>query len=302
MRKSSLRTRALVGLAAIAVSLTGATCVAFATTAAASAGCQPGSGPNLAGQHLSDSQLSGFQPGHLRCANLTGADLAGLSLVQVDLTGATLRNADLQHCDLGQATLTGADLTGANLTDADLTQAEAQHAKLIGANLTGASFIQADLTGADLSKADLSGTSFDQATLTGTNFAHATGVPPWYLFIGIAAVLFFILLALLSLRRIGSRIRSGRNPAVILACGLLGSLIVAIGFNLTVGGFIGEILSAAGPPVSQTCSAGVVCTIGVASGFIGLFGGVVLMIGGFILRSARKGTSAAPAAAWSGQF
>ncbi len=249
MRKSRSRARALAGLAAMAAALTGATGLALATTAAAaaSAGCQPGSGPDLAGQHISDSQLSGFQPGHLRCANLTGADLSGLSLIQVDFTGAILRNADLRHCDMGQATLTGADLSGANLTDADLTQVSAQEAKLIGANLTGASFIQADLTGADLSKANLSGATFDQATLTGTNFAHATGVAPWYLFIGIAALLFFILLAFLSLRRMRRRILAGRNPVVIVGAGLLGSLLVAIGFNLTIGGFIGEILSAAGP-------------------------------------------------------
>src|SRR5262249_23562352 len=188
------------------------------------------------------------------------------SLIQVDLTGAILRNADLQHANMGQAVLVDADLSDANLTDADLSQVTAQHAKLTGANLTGADLTQADLTDADLSRANVSGATFDEATLDGTNFTHATGVPPLYLFVGFVALLFFVLLVLASLRRVRSSLRSGRNPALLLGLGLIGSLVAAIGFNLAVGGLIGEAFSAGGPPVTQTCSAGLVCTVGVSSG------------------------------------
>src|SRR5580658_4649622 len=97
-------------------------------------GCKPGSGPQLAGRHLSEATVSGYTPGYLRCANLTGADLAGLSLGQVDFTGAILRDADLDHADLTQATLNQANLSGANLSDATMLQVEARQAKLVGAN------------------------------------------------------------------------------------------------------------------------------------------------------------------------
>ncbi len=293
-RRARLAMGVAFGTMTAAAAIAGA---AAAVATVADGGCQPGSGPQLAGQHLTSAQVSGFAPGHLRCANLTGADLSGLDLTQVDFTGATMRNANLQHATLDQATLDSADLSGANLTDASMVQVEAKGAKLIGANLSGVDLTQADLTGADLSKANVSGASFVQATLDDTTFTGATGLAPWDLYIGAAALLFFLLLAWITLRR-GLRLRKnaggfgysnsiGSNPAVLMLRGLAGAIVVAVGFNLTVGGFIGEILSAAGPPVSQTCQ-GALCTVGVSSGFIGLFGGVVLMIAGFVLRSVRK--------------
>jgi uncharacterized protein YjbI with pentapeptide repeats len=306
---SKLSRRARVAVAVAFGAMTAVAAIAGATAAVADGGCQPGSGPQLAGQHLTAAQVSGFAPGHLRCANLTGADLSGLSLGQVDFTGATMRNANLQHATLDQATLDSADLSGANLTDASMIQVEAKDTKLIGANLSGADLTQADLTGADLSKANLSGTSFIQTTLDDTTFTGATGLAPWDLYIGAAALLFFLLLAWITLRR-GMRLRKnaggfgysnsvGSNPAMLLLRGLAGAVVVAVGFNLTVGGFIGEILSAAGPPISQTCQ-GALCTVGVSSGFIGLFGGVILMIAGFVLRSARKSNQPLSASAGFG--
>ncbi|HUD38933.1 MAG TPA: pentapeptide repeat-containing protein [Streptosporangiaceae bacterium] len=273
-------------------------------------GCKPGSGPQLAGRHLSEATVSGYAPGYLRCANLTGADLAGLSLGQVDFTGAILRDADLDHADLTQATLNQADLSGANLSDATMLQVEARQAKLVGANLSGADLTQADLTEANLAKANLSGITWDETTIDHTTFTGATGIPPWNVYIGIVAVIIGALLLWGSVRRglratraargFGYSNATGSSPGLTMLRGILGSLVVALGFNLCLGGFIGEIISAAGPPVSQTCG-GPLCTVGVSSGFIGIFGGVVVIIAGFVLRSVRRNTQPANVTpSWSG--
>jgi uncharacterized protein YjbI with pentapeptide repeats len=269
--------------------------VAVATATPSAPSCQPGSGAQLAGKQLTASAISGYND-NLRCANLTGANLAGLSLLQIDFTGAIMRNANLQHANLSQATLNYADLSGANLTDASLLQVFARHAKFVGSNLSGVDFTQADLTQANLSKTNLSGATFDETTLDHTTFTGATGLLPFNLFVNIAAVLFLLLLLWGPVRRsvrkvatqgIGYSNKSGTNASRSLVRGILGSVIVAFGFNLAIGGFLGEVVSAAGPPVSQTC-AGTLCTIGVSSGFIGLFGGIVLMIVGFIVRAAKR--------------
>lgn len=277
--------------------------IAGSAAVTAGPGCQPGSGKQLAGQHLTSSEVSSFQPGELRCANLAGADLSGLSLGQVDFTGAILRNADLQHADLTQATLDFADLSGANLTDATMIQVVARQAKLAGADLSGVDLTQADLTGANLSKTKLSGTSFTQATIDHTTFTGATGIPPWNLYVLIVAVVIFALLVMGTVRRSVRSTRnaggfafanaSGNRPGSLLVRGLIGSFLVALGFSLFIGGLLGEILSAGGPPVTQTC-VGALCKAGVASGFFGLFGGVFIVIIGFAIRaSGRRSTQPA---------
>ncbi|HWF79759.1 MAG TPA: pentapeptide repeat-containing protein [Streptosporangiaceae bacterium] len=285
---------------AVALSLGGvATLVAMTASNAAVNGpsCQPGSGKQLAGRQLSASDISSFQPGDLRCANLAGANLSGLSLQQVDFTGAILRGANLQHADLTQATLDFANLSGANLTHASMIQVSAKQATMTGADLSGVDLTQADLTGANLSKTKLSGTSFTQATLDHTTFTGATGVPPWNLYVLIAAALIFVLLVVGTVRRSARATRNaggfafanaaGNRSGSLLVRGLIGSLLVAVGLSLFVGGLLGEILSAAGPPVTQTC-VGALCKVGVASGFIGLFGGVVVVIAGFGIRASGR--------------
>jgi hypothetical protein len=269
-----------------------------AVGATAASGCRPGSGRDLAGQHLTSSEVSGFAPGALRCADLAGADLSGLSLAQVDLTGALLRDANLQHADLTQATLSRADLSGANLSGATMIQVTAHGTRLVGADLAGVDFTQADLTGADLSGANLSGTSFDQATLTGANFKGATGVPPYSLYLLIAAGVIFVLLALGSVRRAtravrrqarqGNPLAAARRPAGLLIRGLVGAFLIAIGFHLFAGGLIDQIVSASGPPLAQTCNAGPLCTVGVAGGFLGLFIGVPILILGIAVHAVRS--------------
>jgi hypothetical protein len=293
---------AAIGSVAIMTGITGG--VAAVTADA----CTPGSGPNFAGKHLTSANISAQQ--NMQCANLTGADLSGLSLVQVDFTGAEFKNANLQHADLTQATLSDADLSGANLTDATMIQVTAKEAKLVGANLSGVDLSQADLTGADLSKANLSGTDFTQATLDQATFTGATGLLPWNLFVLAFAALMFVLLLIGTLRRsfrnpaagFGFSNQTGTNPGVTMVRGLIGAVVVAVGFSLAIGGFLGEILSASGPPVSQTC-VGALCKIGVSSGFIGIFGGIFVIIAGFAIRAAgRRSRNVAPQAYMGGGF
>jgi hypothetical protein len=276
--------------------MTAATMVAFTVGAwgtamaqTADTSCQPGSGPHLAGKSLTSSEVSSYTPGHLRCADLSGADLNGLSLIQVDLTGAILRNANLQHTDLTQATLDGTDLSHANLSNAKLDQASAHNANFTGANLTGASMVQTDLTGASLNGASLGGVSFTEATLTGTTFTGATGVTPWSFYLLIASGLLFLLLALGTISRAR---RPGGPRSVILA--LLGGLVAAFGFHLFAGGLIGQFVGGFGAPVTQTCT-GPLCTVGVGSGIVGVFAGVVVLLIGLGMRRSRGVPSTAGA-------
>ncbi len=183
--------------------------------AAADQNCRPGSGPHLAGRHLTAAKIARY--GHdMKCANLRGADLSGLSLVQIDFTGANMRSANLQDADLTQATLSQADLTGANLsgatmtqvtargttfTDADLSyakmgQAEAPGAHFQGANLSHADLDQADLLRADLTGTTLTGTSFVQAELGQATFTGAKGLRPWSMYLLLATAAVFVLLLL----------------------------------------------------------------------------------------------------------
>ena len=217
-------------------------------------------------------------------------------MAQVDFTGAVMRDANLQGADLSQATFDQADLSGANLSNAQMIQASARYAKLVGADLAHADFTQADLTGADLARANLSGTTFSQATLDQANFAGATGVPPYSLYLLIVAGIILTLLILGSIRKGRRVLRLNRQAmpsfamgrtGIALARGLVGSLVVALGFHLLLGGLADEIVSSFGPPLAQTCSAGALCTVGVASGFFGLFGGVFVIIAGFAVRRVR---------------
>lgn len=289
-RRTALAT---VGGLVAAVFLTASSAAAAGATTAS---CTPGSGPNLAGKHLTSSDLSRYSSSGLQCANLTGADLSGLSLAQVDFSGAVMRDASLQHADLSQATLDQADLSGANLSNATMIQVSAKSAKLVGAKLDHADLTQADLTGADLAKANLSGTTFTQATLDQANFAGATGVPPYSLYLLIVAGTVLVLLILGSIRKSSRILRLNRQnmsnfamsrTGITLTRGIVGSLVVALGLHLFLGGLADEIVSASGPPLAQTCSAGALCTVGVASGFFGLFGGVFIILAGFAIRRVR---------------
>jgi uncharacterized protein YjbI with pentapeptide repeats len=250
--------------------------------AARSAACQPGAGPDLSGRTLTNAEVSRYS-GSLRCANLSGADLSGLSLLQIDFTGANLRGANLRDADLTQTTLNGADLSGADLAGAMMGQATARDTDFRDANMSGTSLIQADLTGADLDGARLGGADFTQATFDGTKLAGTTGLTPWSLYLLIAAVLIFIL----SARKVLARARRQGAPGSRTGVALFGCLVLAFGFHLFAGGIIDEFIGQiSGAPVAQACS-GPQCPVGVASGPIGLFAGVLVMLIGASLRRGR---------------
>ena len=296
MKHALIRLAAAASAATIAAGLS----IMAATTAGATgtAGCKRGSGPDLAGRHLTNAMVSNFGRGHLRCANLNGAHMAGLSLIQVDFTGASMRGAHLQHADLTQAVLDRAVLIGANLSHATLGQVTATDANFAGANLSHANFGQADLTGANLSHANLTGATFTQATLDRVIWTGVKGIPPYSSYLLLAAAAIFALLVLGSIRQrlSGRPIRRrdfgsaktirGRGP-VSLVRGLIGAFVAAVGFHLFAGGLIGQIVGAFGPPVTQTCS-GPQCVVGVGSGFVGLFVGLFVFLIGMGVRSGRS--------------
>lgn len=289
--------------------------LAPAAAAAPAAGCTPGSGEKLAGRQLTSADVRAQQD--LKCADLTGAKLTGLSLVQIDLEGAVLRGADLSGTKLIQATLDRADLSGANLSGADLSQADMVGTVLTGANLTDADLTQVTATNARFEQAQVKGATFTQATLTGASFTGAQGLTPWSLYLLIGAGAVFVLLAALAIAKAMRRRRptpaaapawtapgiadygygaapvpmpgstfAPINPRPVrgvgrgLLVGLLGALLVAFGLHLFVGGLIGQFSFAFDTLATSVCSYPT-CAVGISSGMVGLFGGIVVVIAGF---------------------
>ncbi|HEX4520393.1 MAG TPA: pentapeptide repeat-containing protein [Gaiellaceae bacterium] len=289
------------------------------STQSADPPCKPGSGVRLAHHKLTAADFS--SPADVRCAYLAEDDLAGFDLGQVDLSGADLSGANLQgtdliqatlsgakldgadltgaklgqatapgasfagaklvHADLGQATLEGSSFAGADLSHADLTQATLTNANLEGADLSHADLTQATLTHADFDRSNLSDVSFTQAQLGGASFHGAKGIAPWSV---ILLVLAAIVLGLLLVWFVRSVVR-GRRPvgSAGFFLGLAGVLIVVLGVHLTIGGFVGEIAGDFGPQIRETCSTGVFCTIGLRSGFTGLWAGILALVAGFVV-------------------
>ncbi|WP_218006739.1 pentapeptide repeat-containing protein [Microtetraspora fusca] len=160
----------VLAIAAIALPIPLGAAAAGADTAALSAGCRPGSGPDMRGEDFSGAD---DLPLNLRCANLTGATLDGADLTSRDMRGVILRDASLREADLTLAHAEGVDLRGADLSGADLGQLHGRQAQLRGANLKDAYAGQADLSRADLTGAILARTELTQADLTGTTFVGA---------------------------------------------------------------------------------------------------------------------------------
>lgn len=268
----------------------------------ASLPCKPGSGKDLAGKQITTDEIT--TQSVLQCADLQGAHMGGLSLGQADLTGSNLRGADLSNADLTQATLTGVDLTGANLSGADLTQATLTDATLVGANLehaklgqttdTGANFTKANLAHVDFTQAHLdeakltdatvTGTSFTQAYLSGTDFTGVKGVFPYETAILGAAGLVFLFMLVTSLKP--SSLRNRGVGRIVIS--VIGGFVIAAGVHLFLGGLVDEMIGSFGTPVTQTCH-GPTCSVGVSSGFVGLFVGVFVVIAGGMIRGASGG-------------
>ncbi len=261
--------------------------------------CKPGSGPRFAHHKLTSADFRA--PADVRCAYLAEDDLAGFDLGQVDLSGANLENANLQGTDLSEATLTGADLDGADLTKAQLIQVTADgasfvgatvvHADLTQATLTNANFDHANVSHSDLTQAtldhanfdhsNLSGVDFTQAELGGASFVGAKGIAPWSVILLVASAVVLALLLVWFVRSVAKGDRPVGGAGFFL--GLVGLLIVALGFHLTVGGFVGEVADSFGPQIRETCSTGPFCTIGLRSGFTGLWAGIMALVIGFIV-------------------
>jgi uncharacterized protein YjbI with pentapeptide repeats len=258
---------------------------------------------DLAGSDFSDLSLVQID---LTNANLHDADLRHADLTQATLTGADLSGANLSDATLDQATAHGATFAGANLSGASLVQTDLTGADLDGANLGGTTFTQAEL---------------GQATFNGVTGVPPWSL---YLLIASAA-LFLLLAWRSVRRRIrraggvtglamspgmggmagmGAAAGSGGMPGMPgmggvigmnstpvrvprgpgLVRGLLGSLIAAFGIHLFAGGLLDEFVGGFSVPLHQTCS-GPLCVVGVASGFFGLFGGIIVAILGFGIRA-----------------
>jgi hypothetical protein len=158
-------------------------------------------------------------------------------------------------------TLTNANFDGADLRHADLTQAT--------------------LTHADFDHSNVSDVSFTQAVLGGASFHGAKGVAPWSVFLLLGAAIVLTLLLVWFVRSV----TKGRRPvgSTGFFLGLAGVLIVALGVHLAIGGFVGEIAGDFGPQIRETCSTGVFCTVGLQSGFTGLWAGILALVAGFIV-------------------
>lgn len=77
--------------------------------------------------------------------------------------------------------------------------------------------------------------------------------------------------------------RSQRSLPVMLIRGLIGAIVVAIGFHLFAGGLLNQVVSSFGPPLAQVCT-GVLCKVGVAGTVTGIIAGAVVAIVGFGIR------------------
>lgn len=311
--------RWLVVLAVAGLSLAGAAPAALGAPGAA--GCTPGSGKNLAGRQLTSADVRAQQDlkcANLTGAKLAGlsltqidlegavlrnADLHGTQLIQATLDGADLSGANLAGANLSQADMKGTDLTGADLTGADLTQVTA----------TGAQFQQAKVKDADFTQAQLT-----NATFTGAQGLTPWSL---YLLIG-AGVVFVLLAVMAIMKAVrrrrpaptaaapgwtapgiadygaapigrvavapapGSTFAPINSPQARgvgrgLALGLAGALLVAFGLHLFIGGLIGQFSFAFDTLATSVCTYPT-CPVGITSGMIGLFGGIFVVMAGFV--------------------
>lgn len=241
-------------------------------------------------------------------ADLSGANLSYATLTQAEAEDVKLAGANLSNAHFTQATLTGADMSGANLSGADFGQATLTGADMSRANLSGTSFTEADLGGAKFKGATgvapwslylliASGVIFVLLMLgtvrrmlrgpiqrgmayanAGMSALGAQGFP------NIGNQGGFGNQGFPNMGMPGGPTRRVRPPGVVLIRGLIGALVVAIGFHLFAGGLIDQIVGSFGPPLAQLCT-GPLCKVGVASGFAGLFAGVFVALAGFGIRA-----------------
>jgi hypothetical protein len=83
-----------------------------------------------------------------------------------------------------------------------------------------------------------------------------------------------------SLRRYA---RSRRSLTLTAIFGVIGAIVVAVGFHLLAGGLLNQVASSFGPPLAQVCT-GALCKVGVAGTTTGIIAGAVIAVVGFGLR------------------
>ncbi len=122
--------------------------------------CEPGSGPNFAGQLL-------LQPSYvdedLRCAVFTNADVA-----QGNFTRANARLANFDDALLRQPEFVNTDLDGASFVGAELEQPEFNGTVATNVDFSGASFSQPSFVNANLLGAQMATASFVMPTFVNT--------------------------------------------------------------------------------------------------------------------------------------
>lgn len=274
-------------------------------------------GANFSNVRMGQADLSG--------AKLAGANLSGADLTQATLTGADFSSANLAHAKLIQADADNTTWTGADLTGVDATQAELKDAAFENAKLGSADFTQADIAGANFTSARgltpwslyliiaagvvfllLAGLSLRKAigrrgrtheskpsdptvvqdTYVADTYQSIWNRPAAGSTVQLAPSAPSPLPAAASgaFNPINPPASSTRGFGATLAIGLAGSLVVAFGLHLFLGGMVGSFSFAFDTLATATCS-GPQCSVGVASGTLGLVGGVFVIIAGFFVRA-----------------
>jgi uncharacterized protein YjbI with pentapeptide repeats len=274
-------------------------------------------GANFSNVHLGQADLTAAKLGG---ANLTGADLTQATLTGADFTNANLSNAQLIQADAANTTWNGADLSNADLSQATLTNASFDNAKVDGADFTQADLGGTDfnsargltpwslyvliaagavfllLAGFSFRKAyKRRGRSADPKPAAESNdpaVVDGSYVGEQYQSIWTRPAGNAVQLAKPAqpaaasgaFHPINPPASSTRGFGATLAIGLLGSLIVAFGLHLFLGGMVGTFSFAFDTLATATCT-GAQCAVGVSSGTVGLVCGVFVVLAGFFVRS-----------------
>jgi uncharacterized protein YjbI with pentapeptide repeats len=276
-------------------------------------------GANFSNVHLGQGDLSGAK---LAGANLSGADLTQATLTGADFTGANLAHAQLIQAEADNTNWTGADLSDVDASQAELQNAIFDNAKLGGADFTqadlsGTNFNSARgltpwslyvgiaagvifLLFAGLSLRKAMGRRGRTAEPTpapgepavvdgkyvGESYQSIWNRPPAGSTVQLAKPVASAQpsMAMGAFNPINPPASSTRGFGATLVIGLLGSLIVAFGFHLFLGGMVGTFSFAFDTLATATCS-GPQCSVGVGSGEFGLIVGVFVVIAGFFVRA-----------------
>ncbi len=105
--------------------------------------CPASTGPNYAGQDLSNRNFGSAPPGSLRGANFSNANLTGAIFANQDLTGANFQGANLGPSSNGNVDFTNATLTNTCFIGATMNATDFTFANINCADFSYTSLIQA---------------------------------------------------------------------------------------------------------------------------------------------------------------